>query len=560
MENNFINNLKENLDIVNIIQQYVSLNKSGNNYKACCPFHKENTPSFVVNEEKQFFKCFGCGKSGDVYTFIQEIENLDFYDAVKFLAGKIGYQIPKDSSWSPSPAIKEMKTVNLEAGRYYYKKLLRENRAIQYLRQRGVKPEIIKVFGLGYADNSKDLLMELKKTHSADIIVQSGLAIADKSETRLVFRDRLIFPIFNIRDEIIGFGGRNLGEYGPKYLNSKETLIYQKKENLYALNIAKKNIKDDTLFLVEGYMDVISMYQNGYPNTVATLGTALTVEQAKLLSKYAGRVYMLYDSDEAGTKATLRALDILLDIGLDSGVILLGDAKDPDDFFKQGTNEDFNDAILNSKNYLNYNILQIKKKYDLKSNIGREGFVKESVNFIKKYLGHKSARQVFVEDCVIYISEITGYSIKSIGVDIFGQYFSPKQFSKQQMSDKPKTIELENQDTDLEKKEQLILLGLNHNRISFKDIGIEDFIINKNKLTYYQIQKNNDISIGDDSNLLSQDEYALLIKNIKNLKLDMRIKFLESVQLKHLNNDSAKDMEIALILADYIIKLKKSKT
>ena len=562
MDNSYINNLKENLNIVDIISQYVNVNRSGGSLKACCPFHKEKTPSFVVNEEKQFFKCFGCGKSGDVFTFIEEIENVEFPDAVKILAAKIGFELPADRNYQTNNS-KQIKQVNLEAGRYYYKSLLKSNFALNYLKERYIQPETIKTFGLGYANNSMELLEILLSSYGESLIIESGLATKNNQQLRPVFRDRIIFPIFNVRDEIIGFGGRQLGQYGPKYINSKETPVYSKKEHLYALNIAKKNIEKDALFLVEGYMDAISMHQNGYKNTVATLGTALTAEQAKLLSRYVNTVFILYDSDEAGIKATLKALDIFLEIGLESRVIILQGAKDPDEFFLSNSKQAFDMLTSSSLNYLMYNIKNMEIKFDLATNIGLDNFTKESTDFIKKYLKHPFARQTYVEDAIIYISQATGFSIKSIGTDVFGQYFSPKQFTKATHTEEKfesNMIELENEDKEIDKKEQLILNGILLGKLSLNDIHIEDFNINKNKIGYYQIKINNEISlVRDSSKLLTDDEYKLLIKNIKNIKLEKRIKFLENIQSKYLNSNSNKDMEIALVIGSYIIKLKKLK-
>lgn len=563
MDNNYIGNLKERLNIADIIGEYVDINRSGGSLKACCPFHKEKTPSFVVNEEKQFFKCFGCGKSGDVFTFIEEIENVEFMDAVKILASKIGYELPSNGSYQKNNH-KEIKQINLDAGRYYYRSLLKDARALNYLKERRLLPETIKSFGLGYANNTPELLESLLSKYSEDLIVESGIATKNNQNLRLVFRDRIIFPIFNVRDELIGFGGRLLGQFGPKYINSRETPIYSKKEHLYALNIAKKNIVNEAIILVEGYMDVISMHQNGYKNTVATLGTALTIEQANLLSKHARTVFLLYDSDEAGVKATLKALEIFLNIGLESRVITLQGAKDPDEFFLQKDKQDFDQMIADSLNYLMYNIVYIGEKYDLSTNMGLDYFAKDATDFIKNYMKHNYARQTYVEDAVIYISKVTGFSIKSIGTDIFGQYFSPKQFTKVADTDisapHSNLIALENEDKEIDKKEELILNGIILGKVSIDEINIEDFNLNKNKIIYYQIKINNEISLeGDYSKVLTDDEYKLLIKNIKNIKLEKRIKFLENVQANYLKSDSNQDMEIALIVGNYIIKLKKLK-
>lgn len=556
-----INELKEQINIVDIINYYVTLTKSGNNLKACCPFHKENTPSFIVNEQRQFFKCFGCGKSGDVFTFVQEIENVDFSDAIKIIASKSGLVVSIDQTNQINSNIKTIKEINLHAGRYYYKNLLKNTKALQYIKDRKISPETVKVFGLGYADNSDNLLKELQIKFSEHQLIESGIIVKSNNRLRLVFRDRIMFPIFNIRDEIIGFGGRQLGAYGPKYINSKETAAYSKKKNLYALNIAKKNLHSGLIFLVEGYIDAISMHQNGYKNTVATLGTALTIEQAQLISNYVNTVFVIYDSDQAGIQATLKALNIFMDAGIDARAVNLGSFKDPDEFFKNNDIKNFEELISNSQNILMYNLSQLESRFDLSNSMGLDSFIKEAVDYIKHYGQHKFSRQTYIEDAIIYLSNKTGYSIKSIGVDIFGQYFSPKQFAKQQNENSVLEIELENNLTEIDKKEKIILNAIMLDKLSVDDINIEDFSNRANKLTYYEITHSHKSTFNIEKNeVLSDAEYKLLIKNIKNYSLDRRVAFLENIQAKYLSLNTTKDMQIALILGNHIIKLKKTKS
>lgn len=564
MNKEFVLLLKEQSNIVDIINQYVELKRSGNNYKACCPFHKEKTPSFMVNEQKQSFKCFGCGKGGDVYNFIQEIENVDFQDAVSILANKMGMDIPQDTRHDrmQGELIKSLKEINLFAGRYYYKNLFRNESAIGYLKERGIQSEMVKSFGLGYSDNSPDLLNQLRKNFQDDLIVSSGIATKKEGKLYLTFRERLMFPIFNNRNEIIAFGGRQLGEWGPKYLNSPETKIYSKKENLYALHIARKNIVNDTIFLVEGYMDVISMHQNGYKNTVATLGTALTPEQAAVLSKIVNNIFILYDNDNAGKEAARKALDILGEANIQARVILLEDAKDPDEYFKRRSKKDFQDRIDSSVDYLLFNIIQIQANHDINSSVGKDSFVKHSVDFIKNYLTKPYARQIYVEESVYYISKISGYSIKSIGVDIYGEYFSPKQFSRTKEAEElvPKSkFEFEVEE-EIDKKELAILHGLLMNKICTDDISIEDFIHRKNRKLYYEIKTGTNTSlIPDPEQILSDSEYKMLIRSIKNTKLNRRIEFLEGVQERIMASDDSENFKIALLIGNYIIKLKNLK-
>lgn len=562
MNNDFIVSLKERADIVDIIGQYIELKRSGSNYKACCPFHKEKTPSFIVNDKKQSYKCFGCGKGGDVYKFIQEIENVEFYDAVSILAKRLGIDIPKDNFYDKTENnnLKKLKEINLIAGRYYYRSLIHSDLPLSYLKKRGITPEMIKLFGLGFANNSSELLDDLKGKFSEDLILESGIATKKDNKLYPTFRERLMFPIFNNRNEIIAFGGRQLGDWGPKYLNSPETKIYSKKINLYALQIARKNIHNDTIFLVEGYMDVISMHQNGYKNTVATLGTALTKEQATILSKLVKNVLILYDSDQAGVNATIKALDILGEAGLDTRVISLDGAKDPDEYLKKYSISHFEKQIDASLDYLLYNIIQIENRYDITSNIGKDSFVKESVDFIKNYLSKPFARQVYVEESVYYISNISGYSIKSIGVDVFGQYFSTKQFARKKESiSQKKDFEFEVEE-EVDKKELAILNGILIGKLSFTDIEIEDFVHRKNRKLYYDLKMGIKCDLqADYDKVLTSDEYQMLIKSVKNTKLNMRIQHLENLQSKIISSPEENHSDIALIIANYIIKLKNMK-
>ena len=315
-----IEEIKSRCDIVDIISDYMHLEKSGSNYTGLCPFHSEKTGSFMVSKSKQIYKCFGCNAGGDVISFVMRWENVDFMEAVKILARKCGITLDRNISEEEKKKIQEInkfREIHTEAARFYFANLLRtKNPGYEYLRKRGLSDKIIKKFGLGYSPNSWNSLMNylLSKGYDKTDLVKCGL-ITHKTESNKYFdrfRNRVMFPIFNYNGKVIGFGGRVLDDSLPKYLNSPETLVFNKRMNLYGLNISKKGIKDDTLILVEGYMDLISLYQNNIENVVATLGTALTIEQAKLIRRFAKNVIISYDSDQAGQNATLRAIDILL--------------------------------------------------------------------------------------------------------------------------------------------------------------------------------------------------------------------------------------------------------
>ena len=314
-----IDEVKSRSDIVNVISQYISLKNSGSSYSGLCPFHSEKTGSFHVNQNKQIYKCFGCGEGGDVINFIMKIENLDFMEAVKLLAQKNGIEFNTNLSEADKKKMEEIKLmqdIHLKAARFYFSNLINsKNAGYDYLRKRGLSDKIIKRFGLGYSLYSWNSLMDylLSIGYEKKDLVKSGLVTHKENGDKYYdkFRNRVMFPIFDYRGNVIGFGGRVLDDSMPKYLNSPDTILFNKRYNLYGLNYAKKSIKNDTLILVEGYMDLISLVEYGIENVVATLGTALTNEQGKLIKRYASTAVISYDSDEAGIKATLRAIEIL---------------------------------------------------------------------------------------------------------------------------------------------------------------------------------------------------------------------------------------------------------
>ena len=336
-------------DIVDVVSQYVKLNRRGNTYFGLCPFHNEKTPSFSVTPSKQMYYCFGCGAGGNVYNFVMEYENYTFGEALQHLADRVGVQLPKIEYSREAREKAEKRATLLEinklAASYFYYQLRRENgsQAYAYLINRGVSEDTIKKFGLGYSDKySDDLYKFLKsKNYSDDLLRESGLFNVDERHGMYdKFWNRVIFPIMDVNNRVIGFGGRVMGDGKPKYLNSPETKIFDKSRNLYGLNIARTTRKN-YLILCEGYMDVISMHQAGFTNAVASLGTALTSGHASLLKRYTQEVLLLYDSDDAGVRAALRAIPILREAGITSRVVSLKPHKDPDEFIKALGGEEF---------------------------------------------------------------------------------------------------------------------------------------------------------------------------------------------------------------------------
>ena len=336
-------------DIVDVVSQYVKLNKRGSTYFGLCPFHNEKTPSFSVTPAKQMYYCFGCGAGGNVFNFVMEYENYTFGEALKHLADRAGVQLPKIEYSGEAKKKAERRAALLEinklAAGYFYYQLRRESgrQAHEYLTGRGLSEETIRKFGLGYSDKySDDLYKYLKsKNYSDELLRDSGLFNVDERRGMYdKFWNRVIFPIMDVNNRVIGFGGRVMGDGKPKYLNSPETTIFDKSRNLYGLNVARTTRKN-YLILCEGYMDVISMHQAGFTNAVASLGTALTSGHASLLKRYTQEVLLLYDSDDAGVRAALRAIPILREAGVSSRVVNLKPHKDPDEFIKALGAEEF---------------------------------------------------------------------------------------------------------------------------------------------------------------------------------------------------------------------------
>lgn len=361
-------------DIVEIISQYVPLKQKGSSYFGLCPFHHERTPSFSVNSEKQFYYCFGCGASGNVYSFLMEMENCDFPEAVQRLAERVHIELPKQELSGQALAMEQLKARLFEmhklAGRFYYDTLQSDagSYAKKYMAKRKIQQNVARKFGIGYASNQRHALYDYltQKGFSVEDMQKGGLVLPNKDGSGYHdrFRNRLMFPIFDAQTRVVGFGGRILGEGEPKYLNSPETPLFSKSRNLYGLHLAKMSKKKEWI-LVEGYMDMISVYQAGFHNVVASLGTAFNADHAMTLKKYAENVILLYDSDEAGTNAALRAIPVLVEHGFGVRVTQVPDGKDPDGFIKQYGNTAFSKLLVDAVHYISFQIACIKRNYNL---------------------------------------------------------------------------------------------------------------------------------------------------------------------------------------------------
>lgn len=378
----FLQELKYRSDIEQIIGSYVNLRRRGRTLSGLCPFHSEKSPSFTVYPENQSFYCFGCGAGGDVISFIRRIENLDYMESIRFLAQRAGMQVPEEAGDDRSARLrKRILELNRDAARYFHRNLMSEagrpGRA--YLIGRGLTKATITHFGIGYASEGWNGLTDAMKKlgYTKEELLAAHLANeGQRGGYYDIFRNRAIFPIIDLRGNVIAFGGRNLGEKGPKYLNSSDTPVFKKSRNLFALNFAKGSDRKE-LILCEGYMDVVSMHQAGFTNAVATLGTALTEEQSRLIAQYTGEVVLSYDSDAPGQAATRRATGLLEAAGVKIRVLSIPDAKDPDEFIKKFGAERFAQLIEGSSSATDFAINKLRQENDVTTAEGKVSFLKQ---------------------------------------------------------------------------------------------------------------------------------------------------------------------------------------
>lgn len=394
-------------DIVDVISQYVKLTRKGSSYFGLCPFHNEKTPSFSVTPAKQMYYCFGCGNGGNVFTFVMEYENFTFGEALKYLADRAGVTLPQIEYSKEAKEKAERKAklleINKQAAQYFYYQLRCQGGAVawEYLTGRGLSEETIKKFGLGYSDKySDDLYRYLKsKQYDDELLRDSGLFNVDERNGMYdKFWNRVIFPIMDVNNRVIGFGGRVMGDGKPKYLNSPETKIFDKSRNLYGLNVARTTRKN-YLLLCEGYMDVISMHQAGFTNAVASLGTALTSGHASLLKRYTQEVLLLYDSDGAGIRAAQRAIPILKEAGLNSRVVSLKPYKDPDEFIKAMGAEAFEERLEQAMDSFMFRVSIAEEEYPMEEPQGQNRFFEHCAQMLLE-LGDELERNLYIEAIV----------------------------------------------------------------------------------------------------------------------------------------------------------------
>lgn len=456
-----IDEIRNSNDIVDIISQYVILKRSGRNFFGLCPFHKEKTPSFSVSPDKQIFHCFGCGAGGNVIHFISKIENVDFKESLEILADRAGIKLPtlENNVDSKRLELKEkIYEINKLVAMYYHEILYKPQAkpAQEYVKKRKLDNKALKEFCIGYAENANVLYKLLKeKGFTEEEILASDLVIKKGNNYVDRFKNRLIFPIQDIRNRFIAFGGRVLDNSLPKYINSPENIVYSKARNLYGLNVAK-NTKTRKLIIVEGYMDTVSLHQRGIDNVVASCGTALTEAQGRLLRKYAEKVIISYDSDSAGQAATLRGLEILNNLGCDIRILQMEGAKDPDEYVIKYGNGRFNDLVENAISLVEFKIKVLKKGLNIENTNDKIKFMNE----IAKILGgvdNKIEQEIYIDK----ISSDYNISKEAIYAQINKNEYSNNKGAKilESSSIRKPTIKRQEKEInpELEKRENIII-------------------------------------------------------------------------------------------------------
>lgn len=510
----FIEELKFKNDISEIISNYVNLKKRGSNLVGLCPFHSEKTASFNVYPNSSSFYCFGCGVGGDVITFIEKIENLDYIEAVKFLAQKANLTLPETDGKEEqlSNLRRRIFEINRETAHFFHEQLLQN--ALLYLQKRGLSSQTIKHFGLGYSPKNKYSLIDyLKNKGFSDFeLIQANVAIkSNYGKIYSRFSNRVMFPIIDLRGNVIAFGGRALNDIKPKYLNTSDTLVFKKSENLFSLNFAK-NFCQENLILVEGYMDVIALHSAGFQNTVATLGTALTIDQAQILSRYTKEIVICYDSDEAGQKASARAIDILRKTDLSIRVLNIPKGKDPDEFIRSYGDEGqarFKLLLKNSANDVEYQLQKEAKNHNIESTDGKIAYLKSAVKILSK-VNNKIEQEIYASK----LSETAGVDkftiLNQINKELKKQM---KLQTKKQFKEIERNLSAQNDQINKEKHtnlrsataEEHIIAYMILNPDSIKNVKeklfSENFSTGFNKRVYEFIlrkyQENKNISISD---------------------------------------------------------------
>ena len=428
INDNVLDEIRDRADIVDLIGEYVDLKRSGSNYMGLCPFHSEKTPSFSVSPSKSIFKCFGCGVGGDVITFIMKRENLSFPEAVEFLADKynVRLEVYKDENKEAREKRNRFYEINREAGLHFLKNYQASQKAQLYLKNRMLNGKTIRSYGIGYSKDSwTDLYDHLTKMgYREEELLELNLISKSKNGNYIDrFRDRVMFPIINRNNRIIGFGARAFGDAKPKYLNSRETPIFHKGNNVFNINIISRESTRERIILVEGYMDVISLYNSGINYSVASLGTSLTIDQANIIKRMAKDIYICYDSDNAGINATSRAIDIFLQASVKPKIIELEGGLDPDDFIKKYGLEAFEKKIKSAISYIEFKIKKLKENFNLEDSEGLSNFTIESAKILSS-IKNPIERDIFVKDFS------TKYNISYTAIENYINYLNRNKFKE----------------------------------------------------------------------------------------------------------------------------------
>ncbi len=514
---NAVEEIKNRCDIVDTIGQVVTLKRAGSNYKGLCPFHNEKTPSFVVSDTKQIFTCFGCGASGDVIEFTKRYYNLEFPEALERLAAQCGVTI--EAYRGDKGKRDELYEINRQAARFFYKGLReRPNAGMEYMVSRGMDEDTLKRFGVGYADSQWDSLFQHLKElgYEAEKMLELGLISSSKGKYYDRFRNRVIFPIQNTAGKVIGFGGRALGDDQPKYLNSQESSVFQKKNNLYGLNLTKTEIsKEGCAILVEGYMDVISLYQGGVRNVSASLGTALTEAQGKILKRYAKETVLAYDGDSAGKAAAWRGMDILHKSGSRVKILHLPDGKDPDDFIRARGKDAFLKLTGEAPGFADYKLEVLKEENDMSTTEGRLDFLRSAVEVLKML------RPVEAD---MVIQKLAAENNISEGA-IRAEYGEGKQDGSGARNASQETGNLETLNISISPTEKtLIKLLLTDNSYFKKSAELEDIFLSNSGRNLYQAmldryRAGEEVDVGGLTDFLDPTEEALLRDIEENIML-----------------------------------------
>lgn len=518
LDTDVINRILDENNIVDVIEEFLPLKKAGNNYSTNCPFHKEKTPSFIVSPDKQMFHCFGCGESGDSISFLSKYKNYTFVEAAEYLARKAGIVLEELHTSAKNNENKQLSErlykINRDAALYYYKNIKSSPIVINYLKSRKIDINVINKFGIGYAIEQWDNLLKYltNKGYIEEDILKTGLIIKKQNSNSYYdrFRNRVMFPIFDVKGRIIGFGGRVLDDSLPKYLNSPESLIFNKGYNLYGLNLAKENVKDKSFILVEGYMDVIKMHTYGYNTTVAALGTSLTDNQIKLMKRYSKNFYIAMDSDNAGQKATLKSMNMFKRNNLDAKVVIMQGAKDPDEYLNKFGKVNFDKLLENSLDYYSFLELHYKEIFENSNKV-------EYINYFFDNIVNVSSE---IEKELIFekLSKKVGVSKESIIKEYNKRSTKQGTFVK---SAQPALVKPQVNKITTSHEEELIKLILLNNdfALQLKEIVNEDTFMD---LEYYNIFKEiyeyriNDMSIDKDSLnniILDKMDVKVLLQN-----------------------------------------------